>query len=311
MHERPTVLREAIARHLRALELERGVSPHTLRAYAVDLASLADFCEQRGLADDVAAWDLEMLRDWIWQQNAADLAPSTLARRTSSVRGFTAWLARTGVTTADVGARLRAPRGERRLPRVLTRAQVDELLDGLEARSASDDATALRDRAMIELLYASALRVSELVGLDTHDVDDARRVVRVLGKGSKERIVPFGLPAQRALRAYLERGRPLLAAAAPSLAEPTALFYGARGRRISTRAVYALVAGMLADLPGSGPSGPHTFRHSAATHLLDGGADLRAVQEILGHASLGTTQMYTHVSAERLAAVYRTAHPRA
>lgn len=307
MHEQPSALREAIALHLRALELERGVSAHTLRAYAGDLETLADFAEQNGAADDPARWDLELLRDWVWQQNEHELAASTLARRTSSVRGFTAWLARTGRTTADAGARLRAPRGERRLPRVLTRTQIDGLLDDLEVRAESDAPAALRDRVIVELLYASALRVSELVGLDLGDVDDQRRVVRVLGKGAKERIVPFGLPAQRAVRAYLERGRPAL----ESEGSGEALLLSPRGRRVSTRAVYALVAGLLSELPGSGPSGPHTLRHTAATHLLDGGADLRAVQEILGHASLGTTQIYTHVSAERLAAVYRTAHPRA
>jgi integrase/recombinase XerC len=225
------------------------------------------------------------------------------------VRGFTAWLARTGRTPADIGVRLRAPRGERRLPRVLTRTQIDVVLDDLEARAQGDSASALRDRVIMELLYASALRVSELVGLDLSDVDDERRVVRVLGKGAKERIVPFGLPAQRSLRAYLERGRPALLGAHAEAG--SALLLGPRGRRLSTRAVYSMVAGLLAELPGTGPSGPHTLRHTAATHLLDGGADLRAVQEILGHASLGTTQIYTHVSAERLASVYRTAHPRA
>ena len=298
-------MREAVTLHLRALSLERGASAHTLRAYAGDLDTVATFAESRGVADDPDRWDLELLRDWVWHQNEQRLAASTLARRTSSVRGFTAWLARTGRTPADIGVRLRAPRGERRLPRVLTRSQIDEVLDDLDARAAGDAPSALRDRVAIELLYASALRVSELVGLDVDDVDDQRRVVRVLGKGSKERIVPFGLPAQRALRAYLERGRPALAG------DASALLLGPRGRRLSTRAVYGLVASLLAELPGTGPSGPHTLRHTAATHLLDGGADLRAVQEILGHASLGTTQIYTHVSAERLASVYRTAHPRA
>ena len=307
MHEPTSALRESIAVHLRALELERGVSSHTLRAYAGDLGTLADFVDERGVADEAERWDLELLRDWVWQQNEQGLAASTLARRTSSVRGFTAWLARTGHTAADIGLRLRAPRGERRLPRVLTRTQINGVLDDLEARAVGEAPAALRDRVIVELLYASAVRVSELVGLDLADVDDHRRVVRVLGKGAKERIVPFGLPAQRAMRGYLERGRPELLGEASG----AALLLGPRGRRLSTRAVYALVASLLAELPGSGPSGPHTLRHTAATHLLDGGADLRAVQEILGHASLGTTQIYTHVSAERLASVYRTAHPRA
>ncbi|UYN84774.1 MAG: tyrosine-type recombinase/integrase [Microcella sp.] len=307
MHEPPSALRDAVALYLRALELERGVSAHTSRAYAADLATLVDFVELRGAADDPLEWNLELLREWVWQQNEQGLAASTLARRTSSVRGFTAWLARTGRTEGDAGARLRAPKGERRLPRVLTRTQIDGLLDDLEARALSGDPVAWRDRAAVELLYASALRVSELVGLDLGDVDDQRRVVRVLGKGAKERVVPFGIPAQRALRDYLEHGRPPLLTPDSG----SALLLGPRGRRVSTRAVYEVIARLLADLPGTGPSGPHTLRHTAATHLLDGGADLRAVQEILGHASLATTQVYTHVSAERLAAVYRTAHPRA
>ena len=307
MHEPASPLSEAVDDYLRSVSLERGASAHTVRAYRGDLETLVAFVVDRGAEPDPALLDLELLREWAWQQNAAGLAASTLARRTSTVRGFTAWLARTGRTAADAGARLRAPRADRHLPRVLTRAQIDGVLDGLEERAGSGDPLILRDRAIIELLYASALRVSELVGLDLGDVDDGRRTVRVLGKGAKERIVPFGMPAQRALDAYRERGRPAIA----SERSGSALFLGARGARESTRAVYALVAGLLADLPGSGPAGPHALRHTAATHLLDGGADLRAVQELLGHASLGTTQIYTHVSAERLTEAYRKAHPRA
>jgi integrase/recombinase XerC len=278
-----------------------------VRAYAGDLETFAAFVDSRGAEPDVALIDLELLREWVWSQSDSGLAASSLARRASTMRGFTAWLARTGRAPADAATRLRAPRPDRHLPRVLTRPQVDVLLDGLVTRAASSDPLALRDLAMVELLYASAVRVSELVGLDRGDVDAARRVVRVLGKGSKERVVPFGVPAARAIAEYLDRGRPALAGDHSG----DALFLGARGARESTRSVYATVAALLAEQPGSGPSGPHTFRHTAATHLLDGGADLRAVQEILGHASLGTTQIYTHVSAERLAAVYRTAHPRA
>lgn len=306
-----STLSEASAAYLRSLDLERGVSGHTLRAYAADLESLRSFVDQRGAEPDPGLLDLELLREWVWSLSDAGLAPASLARRVSTVRGFTAWLTRTGRAPADAGARLRAPRPDRHLPRVLSRSQVDALLAGLTDRAASGDPTALRDLAVVELLYASALRVSELVGLDLGDVDADRRVVRVLGKGAKERVVPFGVPAARALGTYLERGRPALVGERPPEGAPTALLLGARGARLSTRVVYGLVASLLADLPGSGPAGPHTFRHTAATHLLDGGADLRAVQEILGHASLGTTQIYTHVSAERLAAAYRTAHPRA
>ena len=305
--EPTTPLRDAIAGYLRAVELERGASAHTVRAYAGDLETFAAFVESRGAEPDPALIDLELLREWVWSHSDSGLAASSLARRASTMRGFTAWLTRTGRAPADAAARLRAPRPDRHLPRVLSRPQVDALLDGLAARATSSDPLALRDLAMIELLYASALRVSELVGLDRSDVDSERRVVRVLGKGSKERIVPFGVPAARAIAAYLDRGRPALVRERCG----DALFLGARGARESTRSVYTVVAALLAELPGSGPSGPHTFRHTAATHLLDGGADLRAVQEILGHASLGTTQIYTHVSADRLAAVYRTAHPRA
>jgi integrase/recombinase XerC len=308
VHAAPTDLSEAIDAYLRAVALERGASPHTLRAYAADLRTLAEFVADSGAEPDPSLLDLEILREWAWRQRDAGLATATLARRTSTVRGFTAWLARTGRAAADPGVRLRAPRPDRSLPRVLTRTQVDELLAGLADRASTDDPGALRDLAVVELLYASALRVSELVGLDRDAVDDGRRTLRVLGKGAKERVVPYGVPAARALTAYLERGRPSLASGERPEA---ALFLGARGKRLSTRAVYALVASLLADLPGSGPAGPHAFRHTAATHLLDGGADLRAVQELLGHASLGTTQIYTHVSAERLAAAYRTAHPRA
>jgi integrase/recombinase XerC len=194
---------------------------------------------------------------------------------------------------------------------VHTRPHIDGILDSLGARGARGDPLALRDLAIVELLYASALRVSELTGLDLAALDLDRHTERELGKGAKERVVPFGVPALRAISGYLEAGRPRILAAAVN-AEPTsALFLGARGARMGSRSVYQHVAGLLADLPGTGPSGPHALRHTAATHLLDGGADLRAVQELLGHASLGTTQIYTHVSAERLKESYRTAHPRA
>jgi integrase/recombinase XerC len=183
-----------------------------------------------------------------------------------------------------------------------------DMLQSVAARASSGDPVALRDQAIVELLYASALRVSELTGLSLSDVDDSRLTVRVLGKGAKERVVPFGIPAQRALSVYRERGRPQLTSEGSGSA---ALFVGARGKRLTTRTVYEVIAHLLADVPGSGGSGPHTLRHTAATHLLDGGADLRAVQEMLGHASLGTTQLYTHVSTERLRESYRTAHPRA
>nr|WP_031273703.1 tyrosine recombinase XerC [Curtobacterium sp. B8] len=296
----------------------RGLSEQTLRAYENDLEQFVGFARGRGAAsvDDVS---LELLRDWLWEADQRSLARSTIARRSSSVRAFTRWASESGVVPTDPGVRLRAPKGASHLPRVVTGDQVRTMLDGLSARAETDDPGALRDLAVVELLYAAAIRVSELVGTNVPDVDRSRLTVRVLGKGGKERVVPFGVPARDALEAWLDRGRPVLAerraaaaAAAPATADAErALFLGDRGGRLGTRSAYRIVARLLEDLPGEGPAGPHTFRHTAATHLLDGGADLRAVQEMLGHASLGTTQIYTHVSSARLREVYRTAHPRA
>jgi integrase/recombinase XerC len=286
------------------LSAERGFSEHTVRSYGSDLRHLVAFAESRGV-ESVGQLDLELLRDWLWQGSNAGLAKSTLARRSAAARALSGWLARSGHTPGDAGARLRSPKSDRHLPRVLTRTQMEGMLAELTALASTGDPAATRDLAVIELLYASALRVSEVVGLDLADIDNGRLTARVTGKGAKERVVPFGVPAQRALQQYLE-------ARATLVSRPTtALFLGARGGRLGTRAVYELVAGLLATLPGTGPSGPHTLRHTAATHLLDGGADLRSVQEMLGHASLGTTQLYTHVSAERLKESYRMAHPRA
>lgn len=294
----------------------RGLSEQTVRAYRADLDDLVEFAAGRRLlaVEDVT---LDLLRDWLWTANQRGLARSTIARRSASVRAFTRWASESGVLAVDPGVRLRAPKGAAHLPRVVAQDQVRAMLDGLDVRAAGDDPGALRDRAVVELLYAAGIRVSELVGLDVADLDRERLTVRVLGKGGKERVVPFGTPARDALEAWLERGRPALVPTGPSrdgarpVAAGDALFLGDRGARLGTRGAYRIVARVLEALPGAGPSGPHTFRHTAATHLLDGGADLRAVQEMLGHASLGTTQIYTHVSSARLREVYRTAHPRA
>ena len=305
MREHESVLLErAVSEFAVYLTAERGFSANTVRSYTTDLADLERFTLTRGIrtADGL---DLELLRDWLWDGSKAGLSKSTLARRSAAVRSFSSWLERTGAAPTDAGTRLRAPKSDHHLPRVLTRPQIDGLLAGLLDRAAGGDAIATRDLAIVELLYASAIRVSEIVGLDLGHIDLGRLTVRVTGKGSKERVVPFGAPAQRAIVDY-ERHRHEL------LTEPTqAVFLGARGRRVGTRTVYQLVASLLAEIPGSGPAGPHTLRHTAATHLLDGGADLRSVQEMLGHASLGTTQLYTYVSAERLKESYRNAHPRA
>ncbi|MBM7025262.1 tyrosine recombinase XerC [Clavibacter sp. DM3] len=299
-------LESDIADFAASMGLERGSAAHTLRAYSSDLRDLAAHAARRGITTSTGL-DLEVLRDWMWRGSQARLAPATLARRSAAARGFGAWLVRTGRVDADPAARLKAPRAGAHLPRVLAREQMSTLLSGLAARAAEDDPSALRDLAVVELLYASALRVSELTGLDVGDVDASRLTVRVIGKGDRERVVPFGVPAAEALEAYASRGRPRLV----SPRTGTALLLGARGGRLGSRQVYGLVARLLADIPGSGPQGPHALRHTAATHLLDGGADLRTVQELLGHASLGTTQIYTHVSVDRLRRSYEGAHPRA
>jgi integrase/recombinase XerC len=301
-----STLEADIADFATAMHRERGSAAHTVRAYSSDLRDLAADAARQGITTS-AGLDLEVLRDWLWRGSQARLAPATLARRSAAVRGFGAWLLRSGRVEADPAVRLKAPRASTRGRWVPAREQMSTLLGSLAGRAEEDDPTALRDLAVIELLYASALRVSELTGLDLGDVDASRLTVRVIGKGDRERVVPFGVPAADALDAYATRGRPALV----SPLTGTALFLGARGGRLGSRAVYGLVASLLAGIPGSGPQGPHALRHTAATHLLDGGADLRTVQEMLGHASLGTTQIYTHVSVDRLRRSYEGAHPRA
>ncbi|MDF2443860.1 MAG: integrase/recombinase XerC [Subtercola sp.] len=315
------------------LALERGYSPNTVRAYRSDLANLLAFRADhsraaartgeaersdrngRGPGDETEV-TLELLRDWLWAASNQGLSKATMARRSATAKSFSGWLARTGRQSGDAAVRLRAPRPERALPRVLSRASIQSIFDLLDDRADGGDPVAERDRAIVELLYASALRVSEIVGIDVDDLDDERRTVLVTGKGSKQRVVPFGAPALAALTHYRENGRrELLIQAVPGEASQlrvsSALFLNTKGSRLGTRSVYAVVSELLARVPGSGPEGPHAFRHTAATHLLDGGADLRAVQEMLGHSSLGTTQIYTHVTTERLRSTYLAAHPRA
>ncbi|WP_334147819.1 tyrosine recombinase XerC [Microbacterium sp.] len=287
------------------LEQVRRLSPATARAYRSDLRDL-----HAAAGDiDLDAVDLETLRDWLWRATQRGDARSTLARRAAAARSFFSWAHENELIEHDPSLRLIAPKRGRSLPTVASRDAMAGLLDAHRDAAASGDPIALRDHAILELLYGSGIRVSELCGLDVDDLDLDRGTARVLGKGAKERVVPFGAPARDAVSAYLTRGRTALIARAVS-ATP-GLFLGARGARIGPRAVYELVARVLSPLVGEDTVGPHALRHTAATHLLDGGADLRAVQEILGHASLGTTQIYTHVSAERLTATYRLAHPRA
>lgn len=288
-----------------AMRAERGASDNTVRGYRADLADLTAFAERLGGGTSTDSLNLDLLRDWLLDCTDRGLARASIARRTASTRAFCAWLLRERIIDADPSLRLRSPKSRSTLPRVIPAAQTTDLLAGLEKGAEEGDPVAVRDLAVAELLYASGLRVSELCGIDIDDFDFERRVVRVTGKGAKERTVPFGGPAARALERYLREARPRL-----SVGKTAAVFLGSRGERLGTRSVYRLVAKLLEQIPGSGPSGPHTLRHTAATHLLDGGADLRAVQELLGHSSLGTTQIYTHVSSERLRAVYEQAHPR-
>jgi integrase/recombinase XerC len=290
------------------LRHERGRSGHTVAAYRGDIAGMLDHLGRRSAADPPVV-DLDGIRSWLARQRTLGLAPATLARRASAARVFTAWAARTGRLAGDPGSRLAVPRTPRRLPALLTAEQAADVLAGLaeQAAQADGEPLVLRDRAILELLYATGIRVGELAGLDEGDVDQSRRVVRVVGKGDKERSVPFGQPAAAALTAWLRHGRPDLAGSRSG----SALFLGARGARIDTRVVRRVVHAAVQREPQAPDLGPHGLRHSAATHLLEGGADLRSVQELLGHASVATTQRYTHVSIDRLRRAYQQAHPRA
>lgn len=284
--------------HLRA---DRGLSEHTVRAYLTDLRDLAAH------AADPRAVTLAALRSWLAGMVSAGVAAATIQRRVACIRGFFAWARHEGFVDADPAVRLQAPKRGRRLPKVITRSTVDEVMDAAAARLAeAEEPVAARDLAIVELLYSSGLRVSELVGIRTADVDLDGRVVRVMGKGGKERVVPIGVPAARAIDQWLRR-RPEVA----TERSPDRLFLGVRGGaldpRVARRAVHAATG---AAGPGA-EIGPHGLRHAMATHLLDGGADLRSVQEMLGHASVATTQVYTHVSSERLREAFRQAHPRA
>jgi integrase/recombinase XerC len=291
----------------RYLEAERNLSAHTIRAYLGDLDSLLDHLERLDVSD-LATLELAHIRSWLANQQVKGGARTTLSRRATSIRLFTKWATKKGYLAKDVGATLATPKGARTLPDVLTVADASLAMDAMAARVGEEDGPiSKRDAAMLEILYASGARVSELCGLDLEDIDYARSTIRVLGKGNKERTIPIGNPAMRALESWLKNGRDSLAGAKSE----RAVFLGARGKRIDQRTVRTMVYHALAALEGAEKMGPHALRHSAATHLLEGGADLRTVQEILGHASLATTQIYTHVSTERLQKAFKQAHPRA
>lgn len=315
----PAALSSALAEFSRHLAAERALSRHTVRAYQGDVQSLLEHAWRQGVADP-GALDLATLRGWLAGQHRAGAARATLARRGAAARAFTAYACRRGWLAADPGPQLGTPKARRVLPQVLRREEMNVVLADSEDRALREAAVgqraaaalAMRDVAVLELLYATAIRVSELCELDAGGLDWERRTVRVLGKGAKERVVPVGLPAMRAVARWEEAGRPVLTNGRSGLA----LFLGARGGRLDPRTARRIVHARLrgADLAAAAAvrdAGPHAIRHTAATHLLEGGADLRSVQEILGHATPATTQIYTHVSAERLKATYRQAHPRA
>lgn len=295
---------EAYLTHLVAA----GRSPHTVAAYRRDLTAFAAFCAE--LPAPPGAWgeiDHRLLRRWLARLHADGQAPASVRRALSSLGGLYRFLLARGEVAQNPVARLGAPKLPARLPKPMTVDDLDRLFAGFDLATP----TGQRDRAWAELLYATGLRVSELVGLDLTDLDFEQQSLRALGKRRKERIVPFGDIAAAALRLYLDDGRPQLIRRAAELAEPGALFLGLRGQRLSRSRVLQIFKAACRDAGLSRDLSPHTLRHSCATHLLDRDADLRSVQELLGHASLSTTQIYTQVSAARLRRVYDRAHPRA
>ena len=322
----------ALAAFERYLRLERSLSQHTVRAYAGDVRSLLEHASRQGAAAPEGL-SLAELRSWLAIQHESGAARATLARRGAAARTFTAFAYRRGWLATDPGPRLGTLKARRALPHVLRQDEMAAVLADLDkagrqaeaataAEAASHPATsgrpadagqrteaavALRDAAVLELFYATGIRVSELCGLDAGHLDRGRRTVRVRGKGDKERTVPVGVPALRAVARWLVAGRPALATAASG----PALFLGVRGGRLDPRTARRIVHERLREAGTTRDAGPHGIRHSTATHLLEGGADLRSVQEILGHSSPATTQIYTHVSIERLKSSYRQAHPRA
>lgn len=290
---------------LRAARAERDLSPNTLRAYKSDLEQFQDWVARGGLRS-VGQVDRKLLRRYVAFLSERGCARRTVARKLSAIRSMLNWAVLQDIALSNAAAEVAAPKLDQPLPRVLKTDDAARLCE----LPPDDDPIGIRDRAILELLYGSGLRVSELCGLDVPDLDLAGGAVRVMGKGRKERQVPVSKPASRALRTYLEGARRALLEETAAGSDRFALFVNRRGRRLGPRSVYALIAKYLAA-EGAPHASPHSLRHSFATHLLDNGADLRAVQELLGHESLATTQIYTHVSTERLRAVYEQSHPRA
>jgi integrase/recombinase XerC len=300
--ELPPGLAGPLGDFVRYLSLERNRSPHTVAAYRADLTLLLTFLAERG-ERDLTGLRLTALRAWLAELHHAGAARTTMARRAASARTFTQWAFGRRLIPSDTGELLISPRRHQTIPRVLSVAEAEQSIVGV----AGDEPGQLRDQLVMELLYGTAIRVAELVALDIADIDRPRRVLRVLGKGDKQRVVPFGIPVETALEDWLAHGR----AAWANSRSGTALLIGRRGGRLDQRTARAIVNRSTSGVIGGRGISPHGLRHSAATHLLDGGADLRSVQEILGHASLATTQIYTHVSVDRLRRSFEQAHPRA
>ena len=287
------------------LILDRNLSDNSVRAYLADLDSLLIHINALGITE-FKELTLDHLRSWLANQQSKGAARSTIIRRVASVKAFTYWAHEKGWIERDIGLHLMAPKPQRSLPKTIKVNDMKVAFNSLESViSDTEDPLHMRDLAMVELLYSSGIRVSELTGLDLKDIDFERNTIRVIGKGNRERVTPFGIPAQKALENWIEKRGELVAAT------ESALFIGRRGKRIDPRTVREVVYKVTEAIDPSRRLGPHVLRHSAATHLLEGGADLRTVQELLGHSSLATTQIYTHVSEERLKEVYEQAHPRA
>ena len=291
------------------LRANLAVSEHTLRAYVSDLRSFTTYCQVDELSTENirSVVILRALRAWLASLVQQGKSRSTISRRTASIRSFTAWAYRRGYLDSDPGLLVTSARGDQKLPQVQTPSDTAELLSYAATRTREENSpAAIRDWAILETIYATGIRVSEVCSLDTTSIDQQGMTLRVIGKGNKERVVPFTRACLSALQAWLSHGR-------PSLAIPEAgraLFVGDKGRRIDPRVIRAMIHRMCAQA-GVRDLAPHALRHTAATHILAGGADLRAVQEMLGHSSLQTTQRYTHVDAQRLSAIYKQAHPRA
>lgn len=299
-------LESAITQYLQTLQAEYGYSAHTVRAYRTDLAKFATYCNDRQV-NTVSAINLELLRDWLWEAQNSGVSKNTLARYSATLKAFGRWLTSQEKIPTNPALQLQTPKKRQKLPQTINAEQITTLLKQAADKAKNGTPQAIRDYAVLELLYATGIRVSELCGSKLADLNLKQQQLKVMGKGGKERAVVFGAPAQAALANYLKLARAQLSQENHN----PHLFLGARGGQLNSSTVYRLLAEYLTQFGVTQSRGPHALRHSAATHLLDGGADLRIVQELLGHASLESTQVYTHVSIKRLAAAYQNAHPRA